>query len=285
MHAVKLKIDEPIISLESQMAHLSIESELVSNVIEYFKNIIPSLSGKIKELLESLESTDVNKDAVLLIMTSNKSLLKKIPYADYSNYSKLLVSVPEGFKGDILEYTKMLNQLNPKVFKEANNLLTEYSFILSAFITNKDSKITLNDHTHLYNKIKKNREDLTRHMVHYFSTGNSSKTYLGQVLGRLKDLDDLAKSTIALNREDNVNSNLDEIVKSTNNILSLLDIVTDGIQKGSINNVSGAAAKNISEGAYELAKLIEFVSLYSFRVDQVININSKIMDQLDKAIA
>lgn len=106
-----------------------------------------------------LHKTKINGD-IKLINSLNKDLHTKIKLVNYVENRELLISVPEGFQGNFTEYSKLLNELTSKIYPEANKLLTEYKFIISGFLTNKDEKISLKDYTTFFNQVKRQREKL-----------------------------------------------------------------------------------------------------------------------------
>lgn len=277
-------------NIKNQLEALSLEAINIANVIEVFKGILPDLVGKIKQTLESIPKyTDIihkNKltSDIKLINSLNKELSDKIKFTNYVDRRELLISVPEGFKGNLVDYTILLNGLTSKIYPEANKLLTEYKFIISGFLTNKDQKISLKDYTTFFNSIKRQRENFTSDVSEFFTNNSStSRAKLGSVINKFSDLDIIIKNVTEANivRKDNI---LSDISQSTNEITKVLDTIIDRVSKGDISNISGASAKNLAEGAYEIAKYIEFVSIFNYKVEQATATLLNLLSQLNEEI-
>ena len=264
--------ESPVIS------KLSLESEFTANVIDTFRNLIPSLTFKIKEYVKSFDSV-----STLFVSESSravecekifKSEYEKVQHLNYSIYKKTLVSTPEGFKGSFLEYLTVLNKIIPEFFNSSNELLSEYNLILSSFITNKDN-------TTLYKNGTKLRESVISDLDQFFVKNDSSKKYLGDVLYRFSDLDDLIAQMKKLEqfyKKQSLGNIKEQIRKSTD----LLEIIIKNTTEDNASAVSGAAAKNIAEGAYEIGKLVETISIMHFKMDQTLNSVRNLFDTIKK---
>lgn len=275
--------DLPQVSLESQLERLAIESNVLGNVIDTFRSIIPNFKHQIDEIKVKLTS-DNKSNTVKHCESLYKHLSPKLKYANYTNYSHTLVSIPEGFKGNFLDYITTLNKVVPEVYNEANKILGEYCFALSTFITNKEDKISLKDHTHLFHRVNQHREQILNQLSVFFPTNNpQSKQYLSNVIGRFVELEQLVDSLKNLDKVHN-DQNLNKITSQVNTCCDLLDIVIVNSQKQEMNTISGNAAKNISEGAYAIGKYIEFVAVVRFKTEQAIVSVERLMETLDKVI-
>lgn len=285
MRAMLFDFDTPsTLSLESHMARLSLEANAIGNVIDSFRNLLPSLSDKLRTQFDALVTEDSLKDEVNELKLTFGKLKVKLPHASYVNYSKTLISVPEGFQGNFLEYVTTLSDMSQDVFQEANKTLAEYNFVLSAFITNKENKISLKDHSDLYKAVKVKREKLSDRIAAYFpQDSNTSKAYLGDAIRRFADLDTLVHAVEKLNQQ-RKNQNIKDISEAVKKCVDLLKIIVEDTQNNGIVKVSGNAALNVSEGAYEIGKYVEFIAVYRFRVEQVVSSVEKLMKTLDTII-
>ena len=277
-------INTSSVSIENRLEVLSLEAINVANVIEVFKNILPDLNVKITETLDKLSFyKDNNSPEIKEILSNYKELEKKLKLINYVDKRDLLISIPEGFKGNLNKYLDLITEISNNVYPEANKLLNNYKLILSGFLTNKDQKISLTDHTNFFNSIRVKRESNISKLSFYQTNNNSSKAKLKDSIEKINDIDLLVKKTEIINKVRNNNS-LQELVGTVQEISKLLDTVIERVSVGDIANVSGASAKNLSEGAYEVAKYIEFVSLFNFRVEQITTTISKLVTQLSNEI-
>lgn len=272
------------ISLESQLDRLALESNFVNNLVDQFSELMPNLAAKLQDTADSFyKSSLFDKSKVKDLRSSYDKTRKIVEHADFINYSDTLVSIPEGFKGDFMVYLALLTKLSPLVYKEANNLLSEYNFILSDFITNKEAKKSNMGHKNLVNKVQVVRTSHLKEIGHYFGSTVGSKTKLKSVIGRFGDLKDLSNLAIELERTQDV-SNLQALSDGVNKTVSLLDIIKKNLESNQITEVSGMTADGISQGAYVIAQLIEFVSIFRFKCDQAVASVENTLDTLQRII-
>jgi hypothetical protein len=268
------------LSLESELEKLALESNAIANVIDTFKNVIPRLSAKIDGLIKDLASPS-NSQVVKETETAFKELNKKLGYAEYVTYSKTVVSVPEGFEGNLLEYLKLLEKLAPEVYNSVNDTLAEYKAMLSVFLTNKDAKLSMKDDTDMFDKVSKHRLKIVAELAVYFPTDSAkSKAYLGDTIHRFADIAELVHTTKTLDKLSEAQS-LFRMSEKVRECVDLLNLITTNINDGSVAKVSGKASMNISTGAYEIAKYVELVSVFRFKTMQAIASVNKLIVQLD----
>lgn len=277
-------------SIKNRLEALSLESIYVANVIEVFKGVLPDLISKIKNTLNDIPKyTDiVHKNKIVsdikLISSLNKDLEDKLKLINYVSRKDLLISVPEGFNGNLIEYTKLLYILTSKIYPEANKLLSQYKIIISGFLTNKEEKLSLTDYTILFNSVKRQRENFISEISEFYPNGTStSRAKLGSVINKFSDIDILVKNVIDINnvRKSNI---LSDVSQSTSDITKILDIIIERVSKGDIVNINGSVAKNLAEGAYEIAKYVEFVSIFNYKLDQVTATTINLLSQLNEEI-
>lgn len=285
MGIMKLDFDvEPRVSLEQQVERLAFESNFAENLIGLFRNTLPNVVQKIHEVVSN---SFIAKEPDGLFSNSEKlkgefhDLNKKMKFANFIQFKDVLVEVPEGFKGNFVSYLEFQDKVFTEMISNGNELLTEYSFILSAFITNKENKISLKDHTGFYRKVQSDRERLNKEFDKFFNVNSDSPLQkLSQIVGRLEDIEDVVDKTIKL-ETNTKKSNLNEIQASVKKIVGYLDILIKQVQDQTISNVSGSAARNIAEGAFEIAKFVEFISLFHFRTEQSVQTTKKLLVKLN----
>jgi hypothetical protein len=64
--------------------------------------------------------------------------------------------------------------------------------------------------------------------------------------------------------------------------VDLLDLIIGGVQSGNISNVSPEAAINISNGAFEIARYVRFISQVYFTVEVFLNIVDQLTETLSR---
>jgi len=269
------------LSLESQLDRLVLEASVLSNVLDTFRNVLPNLNNKISDILSTFTNSDKDISGVKALISEIDKFNNKKDHVDFVTYSKTLVSVPEGFTGTINDYLTTINEVNSKIYIRCNNMLTEYSSILSSYITNKEDKISMKLHNEFYKYISKERTEFTNSLDAYFNNKTISKAYLNNVLTNFSEVNSIKEQLTKLNKSHN-KTNLSNILQETNKVVSMLDIIIDNSKDAS--KVSSESALNISKGAYELAKFIELISIFNFRIIQAITTTSKLIDTLNKIV-
>lgn len=283
MGLIALNIDETnTLSVESRMNRLGLESAFTSNVIETFRSVVPDLKENIVNAFNMLTTPkDELAKNVDELVSHFKKLEKKIPHASFLNIGQTVVSVPEGFKGNLLTYLNFLHLLSDELVREANNVLVDYNMILSSFVSNKQDKLSLRDHTALFKKVKHRREEIMKDIKEFFPDTNvTARSRLIQICDRFQDLEAMYKLSEQLLKE-RKSHNLENIHNGVRQSVEMLDMVIQDVQTNGTENVSGASALNISEGAYEIGKFVELVAIYRTMVDQAILTTNRLMKQLD----
>lgn len=274
-------------NLENQMTLLALESNFVENVIGVFRTTLPSLVQKINESINMSFFAEKPEAQIIIgkeIKSNLKSLDKKLELANFVSYKDVVVSVPQGFVGDFKQYLTFMDRIFNDVISTGNQLLSEYSYILSAFISNKENKVSLKDHTAFYKKIQVDREKISKDFDQFFDrNSDNSLQRLNKIINRFDEVEDIVEQTIKLETATK-QSNLSEIQQSVKKISGLLDIIVQQTQTDSISKVSGNAAMNISKGAYEVAKFIELISVYHFKNDQAVQTTQKLLIQLNRIL-
>ena len=288
MGIMKLDFEaETQVSVEQQLDRIAFESNFTSNLIELFKTTLPSVVQKIHEAVSSsfiAKEPDAAVNIGRQLKGDYKSLSKKLETSNFINFKDMLIQVPEGFKGNFTEYLDFQDKVFNQVIANGNELLSEYSVILAAFITNKENKLSLKDHTGFYKKIEAQRLELTKGFDKFFNVNSDSPLQrLSQIVGRFEDVEDIVDKTVKL-ETNTKQSNLNEIQASVKKISGYLDILIAQVQDDSVSNVSGSAARNIAEGAFEVAKFVEFISLFHFRTEQSVQTTKKLLDKLNEVL-
>lgn len=269
------------VSLESHLERISLESEFLVNMLETFKTAIPSFVSKLRDANAHLFETAKAQDTLdIELSKKEKKALEYSKHLDFVGFGDRLISVPENFKGDYIKYAALLNTIATIAYQTQNTILAEYNQILSAFITNKEDKISLKDHTAFFNRIKAERESYTEKLGDFLNKKSGvSKMRFRDVISRMADLETLIHHASRLGSQHS-RAKLHDINSSVNHSVDLLDLVVNGVQDGTIKNISPNATMNISRGAYEVAKYVEFVGLIYFDITVFLNSVNSMLDSI-----
>lgn len=276
------------LSLESQLEQLALESEALANVIETFRSVIPNLVTSLREKLAILRGDDREHYTDTTDFKKNFDVLKnRTNNVAFTAYAKTLVMVPEGFNGNLVEYLAFLERSSPAIFSEAQELLAEYNTIIAAFISNKESKISLKDHTAFFERVEATRSKINDELNTFFTgkaaDSNKTRIYLGTVINRFAELETAAGHARKL-EVTYANQNLKAIADGTNRVVELLNILIRSTSSTGVSKVSGPAAMNISKGAYTMGRFIEFISIYRFHTQLALKSYVTLVKQLNEIL-
>lgn len=264
--------------ISAELAQESLNLEFLSpvdgvrNLIDLFRNTIPAFKRKLVDVIEGFHPEDDKSHEVSelnKLLNTKRDTLTKTGMVTYGN---TLIPVPEGLASEVpmLKYLSFLIDISDTFSKGIHEILTEYKIVLSTFISNKEAKTTIKDHSLFYRTIEKKRLALTKDLSSYFDEKISrSRQALENVYVQGKDIVEAADLTNSLHKT-RKRADLEGVKKAVENCANLLDMVIEQSEKGSIENVSGAAATDLANGAMEVARWVELLSIYNFRVDQAI---------------
>lgn len=264
--------DRPAMSLESMIEHIAVESGVIANMLETFKKVVPSFLYQLRDTNKHIsELSNTTDDLGIKLNSKERKAIERARHLDFVTFGERIISAPENFKGDFIQYAVLLNHVATLAYQSQNTILAEYNHILSSFITNKEEKISLKDHTLFFNRVKQEREGLTEKLKDFLNPKvGTSKVKFREVLGRMGDLEPLLKETAKLSSQHS-RAKLQDINNSVNQCVDLLNIIVSGVEDGTITNVSPNATMNISRGAYEVAKYVEFVGVIYFDITVFLN--------------
>ena len=267
-----LQVEEHSINLDREMSKLAMEASVLANVINTFRSILPSLSSKLSEIASNFRlNDDLSKDvnALVKFVDSHKDAISSVGIV---KHSKTLLPVPEGFdsKAKMLDFLDCLLASSPVIMLGIQEILSEYHSVLSIFISNKDAKTAIRDHSAFYKRIGKTRQEVSTPLASYFDKGiDRSRMYFGDIYDQTSDIFEATKKANELNRLRSKH-NLEAIRKQVNECAELLKLIVKQSEQEDFSEVSGPVALDLSNGAYEVGFWVELVSIYQYRIEQAI---------------
>lgn len=271
---------DSITSIERQVNLVSLESNLVSNMVQGFAQLSDKLVTNIRNSNAMLLGfIDINKSKTESLGRVNDKAIAALKTLDFLNYGSRLINTPENFKGNLLHYATELQSIINSLYKTSNETLTEYNMLLSAFITNKDSRQSLKDHSSFYKRVSDERESFIRRMKVFSEHNGSNRMPLNKVISRMADIPELIKTSVAITKLQNrdIIVNLNTSIKQA---VDLLEIISTQIKEGTITELPPTAAVSISHGAFEVAKLVELVSITYYDVEALLTVVNAIVKDL-----
>jgi len=271
--------DNTSTSLLLDLKTLGLEDLTAEDSTNVFNQVLPKLVSQFKSLKEGFVTA-----FSFISFSKEKRVLNNLKNLNYVNLSQSLVTTPEGFKGYFLDYLQTLEKIQTLAYKEAHEFIKEYQMVLSSFITNKDDQISSTDLSFFYNRVEQRTLESNGEIAKFFNSPNKvSRSKLQSVLARISDLETISQVVNSIEKKHNIDD-LKSIELSLNKIIALLDIIIEQMKKQDTSKVSRQAALNLSQGAYNLARYIEFISLLHFRISVILKVINDLFDFLNKKI-
>lgn len=255
------------VSLEAHIERLSLEFQVLNNLTDNLKKILPDFTDKLEFFLPTISGfLNTSSADTVKLSSKHKATVAKAKQCSFLNYGNMMVTVPENFNGNLPAYLNTLLELTPDTYGKIHQLLGDYNGILSSFITNKEDKTAIKTHTDFFLKIQVARTNRESKLKHFFPTVNGrSKVRLKDVISRMADVDDLFIASTKLTTVQN-KQNLQQVDTELRGSIDLLKIIIGNINNKQTTSISPEAAMNISKGAYEVAKEVEHLSVFYYKV-------------------
>ena len=266
--------------IELQLKRLSLEANFSTNVIEIFHNLLPDLKSKIEETRAHLLSDSKNSVVNSNLLPEYKELEKKITHYSYLDYVKTAVSVPEGFRGNLLAYITELNELLVVMYNEAQESLLDEHTRLAYFISNKEAKFQLSDP--IPSRAGLDAEVVKGRLSVYFpASAPIAKVYLGTTIANFAELEPLAIKSTALAKCLS-GQNMVKLTNDIHTVTSLIDIIVKTITDGQISNLGGVVSSRIGESIYKVARIVELFSVVRFKAEGGLKASEDLLRHLNK---
>ena len=247
-----------------QLDYLALEAGFTANMANAVKSVFPELMDKLRSGFVS--QPDLRESGGIVLSKDKEFVLKELAHFKYVNYMDLDTVVPEGFVGNFIEYCEVLQEHCDKIVKMSNEVLQPYYVYLSTFVTNKDSKISTKSNLNLYKQLEQERKRLHLLASKFFMNGSFQATRpISSVIRRNEDFKELYRSVTDLESK---LRGIDVVVfnSQVKSCVTLLDSIILQTKTNASSMISPEAARNLAEGAYEIAREIEFFATTSFAI-------------------
>lgn len=271
------------VSFDFLQRRIAVESITSSSMFSLFGQIIPKTSELIKSFIPNLSqfTESAAKSNIKLDNKQRQEVLKAISRFSFTTYEDTLISVPEGFNGQLIPYLEVLLGQGKVVIDHGKNVVTGYNRELAMFLSNYDVRTTLKSYSQHYAAIRKEREGYHTAIESFFDKKRStlSRQPLGSVIDRFADLEKvflLEESLLSIKKQQDFKAIISEVQRTAD----MLTLIKGRIDDGSIKDASGQAVKNLTEGSYEVAKYVEYIALYGYFVESALASVNNTSEQL-----
>jgi hypothetical protein len=281
---MNLNIEAPVQSLEQMAQVITLESSFIDNAIFRINEFFPKLSNQLSDTVsgftgERFGGYDTPKITAFQAQRDFKVISKRVQSHNFLDFQDILVQVPEGFEGNLIDYLRLLDRIHLDVFKETLEVIGDYNIVLSSFITNKEDKTSLRVHTQVYTRADAKRQQVLKDIAGFFKHDSDlSRLPLRKVIARFADMEQLTDAAVDLTKDNHI-KNLEKVKAAVNETVIYLDKI---MANKETSEVSGYAAKQLAESAMSVARLVETCSVYAFKTRQAIECTRSLVDTIDK---
>lgn len=267
------------------LRRVSLESAILQNTVKLLTDVLPdfitNLTGK-KESLANVSQARVNVLKHLEVTDKQLSLINQITGTGYLNYADKLVVVPEDFKGNLKQYVELVQHELLINYTLLNALLEEFTLIVSSFVTNDFSRVSLKDYNELSYKSKNFLEEYRELRKEYFEkhTNGKSVAKLSSVVSSSTELELMLVSYNRLVR-DIKTIDIKGIETKVDTLIDLLNLTLKSV-KDVDTKVSGNMTRTLSEGSYNIAKSVESFTAFYFDAYTLINAIEELVKRVEK---
>lgn len=244
---------------------IAMEAGFLSNFTNTIRDVVPSMMASIGSALKSVsflnnEKQDTNGRSSFIALLDTKNFVKN---------SDINLIVPEGFSGQLTEYSELLKECSEHASNVLSGILIPYNTFLSQLLSSKSIHVSSVGKLSYLQKIDSNREDLSKKLGNFFVKGSTQvKQPMGKVLSRNKDwevlLDSQNKTLSAINTASRkaVETAVDECVE-------LIESIKVAAAAGELDGLSSSMIKQLSETTLCVANEVAFYSITLYRVNDL----------------
>lgn len=275
--------DTEVDTYEHLVNRLVMESIATASVFDIFRRLIPKASDLLQHLRPTLTQFSEASNLPFEHVAFRESL-KIAERHNFMSYQDMLVMVPEGFTGKMLPYLQVLTSQGNQLFFKADVFLRDYITELTVFLSNADIRLSQKSHAALFKQIEKERVTHQKALESYYNKNSTlSRQPLGKVIDRFSDLALLYKETEALI---NVRKRNDyqRILQQVEQASDLLGLIKQRVDSQDITKLSAPAAKNIAEGAYQVASFVEYLAFHAYATETAIKTVLELSNHLKKVL-
>lgn len=282
--SIEQAYDHPIEQSLRIIAAESLAPTSSMGLISAFTNLISKTEEGLSLLVAPIRefSLTMGKPKDYLTKDQRKSL-EVLSKMSFMAYQRTLVMVPEGFKGDLLEYLKFLENARSEIVKHAYEVVNQYGIELSIFISNPSARNGAKLDDRLYADLEKLHQQQSKHLSSYFDSKKTlSRAPLGDVVKRFSDFEPIFAIAERITKSQNNNKQLSELLTAVDHAAGLLKIIRTNLEGNKEQTVSGDMAHHISKGAYVIGKYVELASSVIYATEVALASVSSLSDQFQK---
>lgn len=230
--------------------------------VEALNTSSPAMT-KLAELVTDTGNYVKSRLNALTVFFSNKeqypNIKRFVENNKFMDSNKVYVVIPEGFKGNLSEYSTLLLKIqNEFIDNFIADFITPYDSYISKLINNPTLLESIN---YKHNAKIKDTSGYTKALAKFNSMAVTREETLGKCFSNMKQFELMVENTISLLKEQERN-NVANIKEAIIRLDQKLNILANTITDNSNNiNIKASVVKTLSDLTLELAKQTEFVAV------------------------
>lgn len=245
---------------------LALSTDTLRNAIEVAKDFLPNILNRLKEISNTVDDylSQTNLTANKLV-SEKPMLIRASSELSFLTFGDRYVTVPENFNGYLLEYGEALSACLKEVIPMQSEILSGYNRSLSMFLSNKDDRESFISHDEVYKKAEAKRLAINKLISNFFGIYNGrAKLEIKKVLRKLGELPHLI-DTLRIIGDNSKPSVIHSMNDNLKECTAKLDMIIKRIRENAYEIVSPERLRALSEGAFEIGKFCEMVSLLYYQ--------------------
>lgn len=247
---------------------ISLEAVAGGNAVDTAVNKLPSLFDQASEfltktVLQTLGDFFGVKNIGWLSLNASR--------ANYSELRGIPVTVPQGFKGSLVDYGNTLIKAVEEMDDLEADVLSPFASWLSQRVSDPESLKSLTNGVKIPGLHEPKIEGIQKQLDRYFPDKADSETAVyGEVIKRQADWTDLNNQVKKLNTI-YANGKFEKIQKRLPELSHLLNVLAERMRedKGTeVYQFSSVNVEKLSKVVYEIARHVEFYGVLRSRVDE-----------------
>lgn len=257
---------------------ISMESDALTTFVDTIRESLPSLMNSATKMFENISFFKSEPGDKATIQRMN--VVRMLDKHNYAHISALAVLVPEGFQGSLVDYTEVLKKCSFHAAAVTSDVLNPYNTFLSQLLSSQNARMSNYGNLGFLNNHSAEREKLNKAVGEFFkSNSHTTKQPYGKVLRRNADWNDVVQNLPLLDKT--INSvDRETVQRAVDDCVSLIDSIKKAADDGTLDNLSGAMIKQLSQATLIAAKEVEFYAITAHRIATL----TKVMDDSLKSI-
>lgn len=257
---------DPLSELAQVQQIVAMESEVLSNFAATINGVVPKLVGAAKDFLGKVRGMAFAPSADTQEQLRNRpAIIQLINKYEYTHLAAMAAYVPEGFNGNLLDYSAFLVRCVNHINGVHEKVLKPYNQFLSALIADAQSVLSSEDRLAFLVKIQKEREALNEEAAKFFRPGaTNTRADIGKVVRRNKEWEEIVMNLNVVNRVLAGMKN-EDVMKEVDKTTHLLDALKTSAKSGELNTITPVQLRSLSASTLSVAREVEFYAVTRFR--------------------